>query len=232
MADAQKKRFIKEVDSLLKLARALAIYGEFNEEEFTGDSEIRDLTILKARLGQLLLRLGYDQSSQHHISFMKFREEFESNSLHNNTYRSFYEIVGVLTAIKHDLKNGLLNKLSRLIQADIFIDFLDMSEHLLEEGYKDASAVIIGAVLEDTLRQIALNSEIAIQNEKGRKLTIDPLNIALAKNKVYGSLTQKEITSWADLRNNAAHGNFAAFDETQVRRMLQFVRSLAEQYLK
>ena len=33
-------------------------------------------------------------------------------------------------------------------------DFLDMAYHLLENDYKDASAVMIGSVLEEHLRQL------------------------------------------------------------------------------
>ncbi len=52
--------------------------------------------------------------------------------------------------MKYDLENGLLDDIQKLLQADIFANFLEMSEHLLKEGYKDPAAVIIGSVLEDT----------------------------------------------------------------------------------
>jgi len=38
---------------------------------------------------------------------------------------------------------------------------------------------------------------------------------------------QKQITSWGDLRNKAAHGQYDKYDEKQVRMMLLFVEQIA-----
>jgi len=107
-----------------------------------------------------------------------------------------------------------------------------MGEHLLKEGYKDAAAVIVGSVLEDTLRKLCDSNGITTTNSKGNPLTIDPLNSELAKAVVYNKLVQKQITSWADLRNNAAHGHFDKYDDKQVKMMLLFVQSFCTDYLK
>lgn len=103
---------------------------------------------------------------------------------------------------------------------------------MLDEGYKDACAVILGAVLEDTLRKIAEANSIPVTNQKGKPLTIDPLNIEVSKQGVYGPLVQKQVTSWANLRNDAAHGHFDKYDESQVKHMLLFVQKFCADYLK
>jgi hypothetical protein len=77
------------------------------------------------------------------------------------------------------------------LQADVFADFLEMAEQLLDQNYKDAAAVIVGAVLEDTLRKIADKNGLATTGPHGKPLTIDPLNIAVAKAGIYNSLVQR-----------------------------------------
>ena len=55
----------------------------------------------------------------------------------------------------------------------------------------------------------------AVPTAQGKPLTIDPMNVNLAKADVYLALTKKQITSWADLRNNAAHGNYGTYRPTE-----------------
>ena len=61
---------------------------------------------------------------------------------------------GILSAVRLELKGGWLTSTKGLVSAEIFSDFLEMSEHLLEEGYKDPAAVVAGSVLEEHLRQL------------------------------------------------------------------------------
>ena len=102
-------------------------------------------------------------------------------------------LVEVLHAVKHDVNSGMLTNFRSLIQAEIFADFLTMTEHLLGEGYKDAAAVLLGAILEDSLRKIAEANGIGILNPKGKPVTIDPLNTGLAKKGAYNALVQKQV---------------------------------------
>ena len=106
-----------------------------------------------------------------------------------------------------------------------------MAEHLLTEGYKDASAVLLGGVLEDSLRKLAVSKGVSIFSSVGKPLTIDPLNAALAKAGAYNALVQKQVTTWANLRNDAAHGQFTKYDAEQVRQMLLFVQKFCSDYL-
>ena len=62
----------------------------------------------------------------------------------------------------------MLSNFMSLAQAEVFADFLDMAEHLLGEGYKDAAAVILGAVLEDTLRKLADAYGVPVIGPKGK----------------------------------------------------------------
>ncbi|HNB18429.1 MAG TPA: hypothetical protein PLC15_23785, partial [Candidatus Obscuribacter sp.] len=56
------------------------------------------------------------------------------------------------------------------------------------------------------------------------------LNDDLAKAGVYTKVQQKNVTGWQGIRNEAAHGNFSAYNSEEVRLMLAgitaFVASL------
>jgi hypothetical protein len=112
--------------------------------------------------------------------------------------------IAILKAAKEDLKCGYLKRLETLVSADIFVDFLDMAEYLLEEGYKHPAASLIGAVLENGLRKMTNNNNIKLKSREN----IVSLNQKLADAKIYNRLTQKMVQVWNDIRDNADHGNF------------------------
>lgn len=133
---------------------------------------------------------------------------------------------GILRAARNEIDAGWLVSAKQLLAADIFADFLDMAEYLLQQGYKDAAAVLIGSVLEEDLRQRATAASIALVIERdGREIPkkADALNNELAKSGAYGTLDQKNVTAWLDLRNKAAHGKYAEYTHEQVQLLAQAV---------
>jgi len=136
-------------------------------------------------------------------------------------------LAGILDALKNDLSKGYLANIIELIHAELFSDFLEMAEYLLQEGYKDASAVIVGSSLEAHLRQLCNKYDIPIEkeSEKGvRAKKADELNIELAKKEVYSKLDQKNVTAWLGLRNNAAHGKYEEYSKEQVALSISSIR--------
>ena len=134
--------------------------------------------------------------------------------------------IGIIKAIKDEVEGGWLFTVKGIISAEIFSNFLEMAQHLLEAGYKDAAAVMIGSVLEEHLRQLCLKNGIPIESIKDGKpepKKADLLNSELAKAEVYNKLDQKNVTAWLDLRNKAAHGLYTEYTKEQVVLMLQSV---------
>lgn len=147
----------------------------------------------------------------------------ESPYLHTHTS----SVLGVAKALLADLRAGYVQSLVETAHADVFGDFLEMATHLLESGFKDASAVIAGSSLEAHLRALCLKNGIDVEITKNGKqsyLKADAMNAALAKNEVYGKLYQKSITAWLDLRNKAAHGQYADYQTEQVTLLIGGVR--------
>ena len=196
-----------------------------------GHDRIQELMSIAARGGQIISRL-YGHDSHYFRMFQSVVEKPNFNLMHSNFHSHVADIVGILKGVQHEIQNGLLINFRSLIQAEIFADFLEMAEYLLGEGYKDASAVLLGAVLEDSLRKIADSNGIDTVNTQGKPLSIEPLNVSLRKNEVYGPLVQKQITSWANLRNDAAHGHHDRYDRDQTKQMLLFVQKFCSDFLR
>lgn len=136
---------------------------------------------------------------------------------------------GILRALKEDIQGGYLRNLESLISANIFADFLEMAEHLLDEGYKDAAAVLIGGTLEEHLRKLCVKNsiDIEISTSSGPKpKKADQMNADLAKASAFpnSKLDQKSIAAWLDLRNKAAHGEYGKYTKDQVNLFLSGVR--------
>lgn len=134
--------------------------------------------------------------------------------------------VGLVRALKGDLEDGYLFSFSELVRGEMFESLIEMAEHLVEEGYKDAAAVIAGASLESHIRQLSNKYGVPVDHiaKDGsiKKKTAERLNQELGK-KVYSLFDQKQVTAWLDLRNNAAHGNYAEYDENHVAKLIEWV---------
>jgi hypothetical protein len=139
-------------------------------------------------------------------------------------YRKNAEMgIAILEAIREEVSGGWLISIKSLISAELFADFLDMAEHLLETKYKDPAAVMAGSVLEEHLRQLCRRTNISVEEDKDGKLVplrADRLNAELARNNTYSKLDQKLVTAWLEIRNSAAHGKYSSYTEEQVRQML------------
>lgn len=154
-----------------------------------------------------------------------FYKEFESKV--KDTYKSESEQGrGILKAVKNEVDGGWIFTVKGLVSAEIFSDFLEMAEYLLKEGFKDAAAIMVGSVLEEHLRQLCYKQKIPVEKTKDDKSfpkKADLLNSELTASELYNKLDQKSITTWLDLRNKAAHGNYAEYSKEQVELMLQGV---------
>jgi len=134
--------------------------------------------------------------------------------------------LATLKAARKEIENGWLTTVNELISAELFSDFLEMADYLLIQKYKDPAAVIIGSVLEGHLRKLCHKNGIETELEKDGKTEFkkaDRLNSDLYTKPVYNKLDNKSITTWLDLRNKAAHGQYGEYNLDQVTLMYQGV---------
>ena len=144
--------------------------------------------------------------------------------------KAFEPARGMLQALRDDYESGYLQSVVELVHADLFADFLDMADHLIQQGYKDPAAVVAGSVLEEHLRKLCDKHGIDVLKADGTPKKADALNSELAGAGAYSKLDQKSVTAWLDLRNKAAHGKYGEYTQEQVTLMIQGVQDFASRY--
>ena len=72
--------------------------------------------------------------------------------------------VGIVKALRGDLTDGYLETFPELIRGEMFENLNEMARHLLEEGYKDAAAVIAGTSFESHLYRLAIKYSVVVNN--------------------------------------------------------------------
>jgi len=132
--------------------------------------------------------------------------------------------LGIVRAARAEVAGGWIATTTGIVSAEVFADFLEMAMHLLEQHYKDPAAVLAGGVLEEHLRQLCRKHAIPVEVTTTKGTTAkkaDTMNAELGTGTPYGRLDKKSVTSWLDLRNNAAHGKYTEYSDEQVDLMLR-----------
>ena len=115
----------------------------------------------------------------------------------------------VLKAFAKFVDNGFVTGISikRKVQIDVVSDFLEQALRLLDDKSVHAAvpAIIAGASLEEFLRTWVEAEDLSLGN---RKPGINSFAMALHAKGVITKQDMKDITSWAGLRNHAAHGEW------------------------
>ena len=185
--------------------------GEYIKEE--------DFIEWKVKAKNLLVK-SCGEDSEHYKEFLKN----EKRSTYGTNLGVAKRLMPVFKAAKSDFDGGYLSSVRVLVQAEIFESELDQAEELLKSGYKTASAVIAGIVLETGLRELCDTNTIDHGN-------LNKMNADLAKAGIYGKLEQKRITTLANIRNSAAHGNPDEFTADDVNDMIRDVERFLANHL-
>lgn len=149
------------------------------------------------------------------LYYKNFVQEVKSNNPYDVDHG-----IGILKALKEDLELGYLTRVRDLVSAEIFTDFIEMAQHLLDNNYKDSAASLIGAVLENGLRQIAQKHTVDVKSGDD----IGSLNTKLSDKEIYNRLIQKQIQAWKAIRDSADHGKFSEYKPEDVKSMLEWVQ--------
>ncbi len=141
-----------------------------------------------------------------------YTKDFQS-AVTDRQYRGCAQAgLGILRGALENVEQGNLESLQNLVVAEVFSDFLEQAQHLLENGYKDPAASLAGAVLENGLRSLAERNGIPVKE----KDNLSALNNKIAAKDIYNRLRQRQVETWTEVRNAADHGRFDDFGESDV----------------
>jgi hypothetical protein len=129
------------------------------------------------------------------------------------------------------LESGLASDVSpeRKAQLEIVSDILEQANEMLQNDqyHSAAAAVLIGASLEEFLRTRVEAEGLSIGNAKPG---IDTYCKTLRTADLISKQDAKDITSWAGIRNDAAHGEWEKVsDRARIRLMLEGVNLFMRQ---
>ena len=119
-----------------------------------------------------------------------------------------------------------MDGVSNVIHGTVFADFLDMAQHFLDNGYKDAAAVIAGSSLESHLRHLCSKHGVDADTPDGKRKKADRINAELTKARAYDKSQQKHIMAWLGTRNDAAHGDYNKYTDIVVNNTISGIRHI------
>ena len=145
MKNLFSKRFRELVDDGNKIeAKKTKWYDSFAEVQREQVDE-HALLNWKTRATHLI-SAACGESSEHFKLFKQQQTGFYGTNL--DTLRN---MLAVLRAAQEDFDGGYLTKIQVLVQAELFDSELEQASELLKNGFKMASAVVAGVVLETAL---------------------------------------------------------------------------------
>lgn len=164
-------------------------------------------------------------------SFLESIKRWDPRDVLDDEYAS-RKIAAILQSFLEYVESGLHKGISpeRQAQLDVVSDFLEMANLLLETKgvHPAAPAVLIGATLEEFLRTWVEAECLSLGN---RKLGMEAYSQVLRDADLITKQDGKDITSWAGIRNHAAHGEWdEVSDKNRVSLMLQGVNLFMRKY--
>jgi len=143
-------------------------------------------------------------------------------------------ISSILLSFAEYIEAGLKEEISpeRRAQIDIVNDLLDQANKLIEDDsvHGVAPAVLIGATLEEFLRTWVEKEDLPLGN---MKLTLDSYAKILRESDLIDKQDLKDITAWAGIRNDAAHGHWQKVESKEkISLVLQGVNLFLRKYQK
>jgi hypothetical protein len=147
----------------------------------------------------------------------------EALRLTGDEYWKIARIAGLLESASDMLAAGFIGSLRSIVQAEILDSVVDQAELLFKAGHVLPAAVLGRIVLERWLRGLATKQNIP--DADTAKVTV--LNDKLKQAAAFSTPKWRQIQTYIDVGNSAAHGKVGEFSDDDVGRLLVFVRSVS-----
>jgi hypothetical protein len=219
---------LSQLDELIARYESVRATTGFHSLSFSDNVAVEFITTGMATISRIA---GAD--SQFLIHTTKHLDQLDKTGVDAPGYK-VDAVGGGLIALRNAIATGYLISFRELIHATLFSDFLEIANHLLSEGYKDAAATMIGGVLEEHLRKLCakngINTETIDFKGMSHPKKMETMNTELTNKTIYSKLDQKNVTAWADLRNKAAHGHYGQYSLQQVELLLSSIKDFIARY--
>lgn len=150
--------------------------------------------------------------------------------------RADVRLRGVLVTMERDYRAGMSRTLDERVHAALLEDLIGQADRHLDAGENSAAAVVIGAALEQHLRQLAGRLEVAFEIPDARGVLhakpAQRLNDELRLTPAYPHAEWQQIQRWLQTRERAARGELANDPtlEPELRRMAGGVRDFIRRH--
>jgi len=225
-----KQKYLKRFNELIDAGESLRSTEFIPENGIESLVDLEKFNTWKVRCVTLLESL-IPKSSENYKHVENLRKM-------RNTYKQFIYGIGTLKGIKDDYEGDFLDSWANKIETAIAYDYMRQAQKLIEGGSDGKfdhvpAAVLSGAVLEKSLRSLCERQSPAIPTLKpnGEPFAMTNLIDTLKAASLYNETRAKELRSYADIRNHAAHGRVTEFDKEQVKRMIDGITSFIANYM-
>lgn len=216
MNSAQKKKYLKITNDLIE--ESSAVLGS----KYQPNRHYRLFNVDAQKLNKWM---GKFKSLGHQLGNAAAPwQEIFSLDTKKNSLSLAQRVLGTIEAIQHEIENDYLSSFTQFVKAETLADLLEQAEHLKEQGYYLAAAVIGRAILEEHLRNLC--EEIGCMPEKN-KPTINDFNQSLYKEKHYSKIVMKHVDTLAAIGNAAAH-NTDEFNSSDAEKLINDLPSLID----
>lgn len=135
-------------------------------------------------------------------------------------------LLGVLSSAANEWSRGLVDRLEFHYLGVALEDFLKHADGYIDTGKKIEAAVLASAVLEDTVKRLCTRHRIVTDAK-----SLDSLVSALKSTNVLNKSKAERVRSYIAIRNRAFHAEWGAFDEKDLKQMIEGLQELLEDHL-
>lgn len=216
MADDNLSRALKRSTALLKHMQ------EIENNRADDDVNLFQVNDLAARGANLIHSLAGPKSA--------YAEALRAATKHKTTVGQYLAVGGVLQGFHLDLSDGNLINIRHEVEAVVVSEILAQAKKLHRtKGVHPAAPVIVAcAAAEEFLRNWCSEAGLVI-SDKRRSISV--FAVQLRKAGVISLPEERRIQSWADYRNDAAHGDkWAAITDQIAARVINEVQDFLVEY--
>lgn len=168
-------------------------------------------------------------TSRHDAYYVQVMRELERHPMTSDELAT--TLYGIVQSLKHHIEASGLSTFREYEHAVLYELLLAEAEQLLDEGRKDAAAVLVGGVVVVHLWQLADKHDVVTPAAEVATGPASPerLNDALAQS-VYGRVEHQRIASWLTIWQRATQLAYGAYDHGHVMLAVQAIRAFLSQF--